>query len=121
MTARTLPVEEWPKLHGTDLGLALTHAIDPARVKVVVVEDGGEIVGCWGAFAVIHAEGVWIAPAHRTRGSVARRLWAGMRRVVREWGASQVITGADRPEIASLIERHGGSIVPFATYVLPLE
>lgn len=120
MTSRILPREEWARLDGVDLGQVLPLA-NPETVSVIVVEDAGEIVGCWAAFTILHAEGVWVHPDHRGKSSVARRLWAQMGRLVRGSGARSVMTGAATPDIAALLEKHGGAPLPYQSYVLSME
>lgn len=104
-TDRILPREEWSKLADTALVTALM-ALPPDRTSVFVVEDdAGAIVGCWTLFSVLHAEGVWIAPEHRKRTAVARRLWARMRAAVRGQGSRTFVTGAISPEIHALLAK----------------
>ena len=121
-TSRILPVDEWPKLAETDLGELWT-LLKPADTQVLVVEHEGAIVGMWLGVRIVHAEGVWIAPAHRGGFGVVRRLLAGMRRIARSWGASVVWTGAAEGDttVMDLITRLGGSRVPMAAYRLPME
>lgn len=118
MITRVLPSREWSRLAGTDLGSVLPQCSSDTTL-VLVVEDGDRIVGCWAALTVIHAEGVWIAPEHRGKSSVARRLWAGMRKML-HGKVSAVLTGAADESIRALIEGHGGVPVP-PLYRLPLE
>jgi len=119
MTTRLLPREEWPRLAGTELETVWPHL--PESARVIVVEDGDQIVGCWAVFSVVHVEGVWIAPEYRTRGSVARRLLMEMRRQARAMGASAVMTGATSDDVRGLITRLHGQAVPGEQYVIPLE
>lgn len=104
-TTRVLPVEEWHKLHGTELELFAPH-MDPARATVIVVEDGDQVVGCWALIQVLHAEGVWIAPAHRGRASVARRLVTTTLNAARLLGVQAVETAALTPEVERLLTKH---------------
>jgi hypothetical protein len=120
LTSRELPWQEWPKLAGTGLEAGLGR-LAPSFAKVVVVEDeSGAVVACWAAMLMVHAEGLWIAPEHRLQVGVAVRLWRQMKRAVRAFGASSVMTGADRDDIAQLLEAHGGVKVPMQEYVLCL-
>ncbi len=102
MTQRELPKHEWPRLVGTELEAVMSTL--PEDVKVVVVEDeSGAIIGCWAAMPVMHVEGVWIAPAHRGRTAVARRLWSGMRQTLASFGAAGAWTAAVAPDVAALL------------------
>ena len=84
--------------------------LDPARSVVVVVEDGAELVGCWALVQVLHAEGVWVAPAHRGRASVARRLMLGTLAAARELGAKAIVTGALTDDVEHLLTDHLGAV-----------
>ena len=118
MIARLLWPEEYPRLVGTELEAVYPHL--PAGAQVLVVEDDGRIVGCWAFFQAWHAEGIWIAPEHRGRGSVARRLLSGMRHVLRRMQARTVVTGATDDRVADLIARIGGSELPGRQFVVPV-
>lgn len=120
MTTRILPVAEWPQLDGTDLGVVCAQ-LDPTRTQILVVEDGGAIVGCWALLQIGRAEGVWVHPDYRGKASVARKLWIGMARLASSLGLSIVETGAGSPAIAELLERHGARKVPMESYFLPLQ
>jgi acetyltransferase (GNAT) family protein len=89
-------------------------------MTVLVVEQDSEIIGCWAAITVLHAEGVWVHPDHQKKASVARSLWVGMRRIAARLGVSSVVTGAANPAVRALIERHHGLVLPEA-FVLPLK
>jgi hypothetical protein len=99
MTDRILPPEEWHRLAGTEIGPILDR-FTPARTAMLVVEEEGEIVGCWALLLVAHAEGVWISPAYRGGVAVARRLWRGMRRLVTGIGHCGFITGVSDEKTA---------------------
>ena len=119
-TSRVLPPDEWDRLAGTELG-ELLDLLCPDNARVVVVEDGPDIVGRWVATPVWHVEGVWISPKHRGKTSVARRLWAAMSRVMQSVGARAAWTGAENDEIAGLMEKRGAVRVPFAVFSLPFQ
>jgi hypothetical protein len=118
MTTRVLPREEYFRLIGTEL--QDVRDLLPTGASVVAVEDeDGELVGCWAAIPVLHAEGVWIATNARRKGGVALRLLRGMREVLKDYGASTVVTGAQDATVAELIARLGGRQLPGAFYTLP--
>lgn len=114
-----LPPEEWPRLAGTEAE-RVWPLLDPAQAQVLVVEQGGAIVGVWVLMRLVHAECVWIAPAHRGRGSVAKRLVSFMRDRARAWGARTVIGSATRDEVATLIGKLHGQPLPGQMFVIPL-
>jgi hypothetical protein len=111
MTTRELPSAEWPKLAGMDLANVVGY-FPPDATHIVVVEDDGVIVGCWAAFQVWHAEGVWIDPAYRGKGSVALRLWRRMRALILGHGATSLVTAAMTPEIHTLLQRKRATRLP---------
>lgn len=120
MTTRTLPCEEWPKLAESGMLEALRF-MRPEDAQVIVVEDGGRIVGAWSVLRVTHLEGVWIAPAYRKGASVAKRLLTSTLHAARQWASPWAFTGAQTPEVAALLTDHLGAVrVPMETYVVPL-
>lgn len=120
MRTRLLPPEEWPRLAGTELETVWPH-LSGASAQVIVVEDElGNICACWCAFTSVHVEGLWIAPAHRLRASVARRLWQAMRRHVFSLGSGAVMTAALSDDVRELLETAGATKLPGDHYVLPM-
>lgn len=120
MTTRLLPPADWARLAGTELETVWPHL--PASARVIVVEDeAGAIVGCWALFSCVHVEGVWVAPEHRARTAVARRLLVGMRHEARDLGAQSVVTGALTDDVRQLITGLGGKALPGDLYVIPVE
>src|ERR1043165_2520483 len=90
MITRGLPPEELPLLEGTELEKVYPH-LNPKEAKVIVVEDGSLIVGCWALLPFLHAECVWVHPDYRKQAkSPAVRLLRGMRQIARETGAKSV-------------------------------
>lgn len=116
MTSRILPSSEWSKLAGTEADEVWRTL--PAHAQVLVVEDDGAIAGCWILLPVLHVECLYIAPTHRKRSSVGRRLLAGMARLVREAGGSGAWTSAQTPDVEGLLGRAGATVVPGAHYLL---
>lgn len=117
MTTRILPPEEWHRLNGTEAE-AVWAQFDPARVTVLVVESEGAIVGTWVLMNVLHAECLWIAPAHRGRTAVARRLWAFMQRTARAIGVPAVATAALTDDVRRLLDHVGATKVPGDHYAM---
>lgn len=120
-TSRILPVEEWPKLAAVDPD-GVWPLLKPDDTQVVVVEQGDQIVGVWLAVRFVHAEGVWIDPAHRGAFGVVKRLLSGMRAAAKSWGASVVWTGAAEGDtgVMQLITKLGGTPIPMTSYRLPM-
>lgn len=120
MTSRELPIAEWPKLDGTELG-SVWRVFDPDQTRVIVVEDDGQIVGCWSLFNVVHCEGIWIAPDHRKQGAVARRLLRMLTMTARSMGARAVVTSALTENVADLAKRIGANPLPGEHFVMPIR
>jgi len=118
MTTRILQPEEYGRLAGTELEAVVPYL--PADALVVVVEDGAEIVGCWAVYSLVHVEGVWIAPSHRGRSSVARRLLRGMMRAARAFGARAVCTAALDVEVATMLRKLGANELPGQHFTLAI-
>lgn len=118
---RLLPPAEWPRLAETELGPALD-TLDPAAVTVIVAEDAaGAIIGCWSLITFAHVEGLWIAPAHRRRGTVLRELFERMCAVATDRGIPAVLTRSLQPTITRWILKRGGHPLPGEGFVLPLQ
>lgn len=120
MTSRILPREEWARLVGTEAE-TVWPLLDPARAEVLVVEHDGDIVGTWILMNVVHAECLWIAPAHRHGVSVARRLWTLMRRTAAAMGVPVVATAAVTDEVRSLLDHVGAVKVAGDHYAMRIE
>lgn len=120
MISRLLPVEEWPKL--ADTGLAEVISCLPPTAHVLVVEtDDGAIVGCWTLIQTYHAEGLWIADAHRGRVAVARQLWRGLCDLASRLGVSSVVTGSLSPVVDRLLRHVEAHAIPGQQYVLSTQ
>lgn len=103
MITRVLPPEEWIRLDPAKMKLP---AIERAAVNgdVLVVEDHGEIVGCWSVMTCVHVEGLWIDPRYRRKVAVGRRLWGAMKTIVKQRGATGALMCAVTEESRSRIE-----------------
>lgn len=120
MITRMLPVAEWPRLVGTEAETVWPH-LNPGRSGIVVVEDAGAIVGCWVVMLVPHAECLWIAPSHRGKASVGRRLLRGLRAYARQLGVSSVATSALSEEVRGMLERIGAVPLDGDHFVMSME
>ena len=120
MTTRILQVDEWRSLSADARLIPVVGALPDDAVLLAVYDDEGEIVGTWAAFQRWHVEGVYIVPEHRHGPGVARRLLAGMSRLLTSVGASTAITFANRRAVRLLIAKLGGRKVPGSCYVLPV-
>lgn len=120
MIARVLPKEEWPRLRGTEAE-TLWPYLNPARASVIVVEDDGIIVGCHVLMYVLHAECLWIAPEHRGKSSVGRRLWRAVQNAVKSVGVDSLVTGACDDTVRGLLAHVGATKIPCDQYVVPIQ
>jgi hypothetical protein len=112
MTSRLLPKSEWPEtLAGTELGSVIQY-LNPMWDAVIVVEDEGRLVGCWGGLMRLHAEGVWVHPDYQRKTSVARHLWVQMTKLARSWGMGCVLTGAGSEDVSALLKKHQAVDLP---------
>lgn len=122
MTTRILPPEEWSRLTGTELERVATEIDNRDGVSVIVVEDEGEIIGCWALMTVAHVEGLWIAPAHRRKGGgVFRKLWREMCRLTLDKGIGAVFTHGATPDMRTWIQALGGQPMTGEGFVLPMS
>jgi hypothetical protein len=119
MHARLLPVDEWPRLTGTELEQVWPHLNDD-HARIVVVEQDGQIIGCWSAIRYWHVEGAWVHPAHRKRGRVVQYAIALMFSTLRALGAGAVLTGSLTEDTDALIRHLGGNELPGRSFVIPL-
>lgn len=119
MTSRVLPVEEWPRLRGTDAE-RLWPTLDPLRTVVVVVEHEGLIIAHHILLFVLHAEALWVHPDHR-HGTVGGRLWQAVKRAVLNSGARGFVTAACDDRVRALIAHVGGVPLPGTHHVVNVE
>ena len=119
LTTRVLPPDEWQRLPEADLPALLAY-VAPEDVQVMVVEDRGQIVGCWAVLRMTHVEGLWIAPEYRGHVGVARRLLTATVRAARAWAHGWVMTGATTPQITTMLMKMGAVRIPMETYVMPI-
>ncbi len=118
MTSRILPPEEWPRLPD---GATVWPLMDPARGQILVVEEDGAIVGTLTLLQVTHAECLWIAPSHRRRFGVMKRLLDGMWTVARALPVRAIWSGALSDTMRDILTRIGGVPVPGDSYVFAVK
>lgn len=114
MTTRVLRADEYARLAGTELEPVAPH-LRPCDQVLVVEDTDGAIIGCWALLMVPHVEGVWVAPEHRGKSGVARRLLAGMRRLVGD--GRPVMTGATTDDVRRILAGLGATKLPGDHYV----
>lgn len=105
MTARVLPIEEWPRLAQTSLA-SLWHTLDPRFAEVIVVEREGVIVGSVALLTTLHAECLDV----KGGAGVRRALWRALGERVNAAGGVAVWGAADGAPMQRLLERHAEPI-----------
>lgn len=119
MKTRQLSRDEWPRVAHCEIGPAL-EVLPPDDTRIVIVEEGSEVLGSWALIRYLHVEGVWVHPDHRKRGRVAAHLLTGMREIAHAWGHSVVLTAAMTEDVRALITHLGGQQLPGEHYAVPL-
>jgi hypothetical protein len=102
-------------------GRALFETLPPDCVSVVVVEEGGEIVGEMGVMRAAHFEGVRIAPEWRGNAGVTRALLRAAWEQAAEWSGDWFLAHAEDGRVGGLLERLGGRQIPVLTYMMPAQ
>jgi hypothetical protein len=119
LTTRLLPRDSWVRLIGTEAESVWPHL--PEDSKVIVVEDGDVIVGCWVLIHSLHAECVWVSESYRPGGSVARRLWVTMHKIASSLGMKGIFTSAVDDRVRQLLEHHGAMKLPGDHFMIPVQ
>lgn len=105
MTARVLPVSEWPRLSETTLA-AIWPTLNPRFAEVLVVEDGDAILGSLVLITTVHAE---CCEIHGGAG-VSRALWSLLQARVHAAGGNAVWGAAIDEPMRRLLEKHAEAI-----------
>lgn len=119
-TTRILPAAEWSSLAETTLADSWPQ-LDPAKHHVLVVEQDGVVCGCLALLQSVHAEFLWIAPAHRGKASVGRRLRGAMLDLVRRWGFPTVLMASMDARMRGIVLGLGAIQLPGDHYVLKVK
>jgi hypothetical protein len=77
LSSRVLPEAEWGRLK--DLP-----PMGPLSWPVVAEDETGEIRGYWIVMTAVHVEPIWIDPRFRGNAGMLRKLWRGVRGVLKE-------------------------------------
>ncbi len=115
MTARVLDFSEWERLP-EELDPILMK-LSPGTSRVCVIEnEEGVIVAHWLLMPVLHAECLYIAPGHRGRVSVGRRLLALMQQTARSLGWDRVSTASMSEDVTRMLLKIGAEAYPPALH-----
>jgi hypothetical protein len=102
--------------------------VPDSLVAVGAVDDEGQVVACIGAFAVLHADPVWVREDHRN-GKTLLRLWEAMKHELAQRGISgvEVLMTEHVPgpplesTVARLCEVAGGQEMRLRHFIVPIE
>lgn len=119
MTTRLLPAAEWGRVADAT-GDPRWTALDPARTDVLVVEHEGAIVGVLALLTALHAECLWIAPAHRGKARVFGHLKTGLWQEAAVRGAPTVLAAALGEPMTGILTKLGAPL-PGTHFVLPMQ
>lgn len=109
---RTLPVEEWPKLEAqfAERHVALP---DPRLARIVVAEDGSQIVAFLVVQMVPHLEPIWIDRRYRGKLHWPRLVTAAKKHLDAK---SSYFAFAPNAHIARMIDAAGLTRLPWTIF-----
>lgn len=114
MSARVLPPEEWHRLG--DQRAAFYSSVNPEDVRVLVVEEGEEIVATMAVLRIPHLECFWMAPDKAGNAGVTRALLRAAFREARDYSPNWFVANSDCEETNETLCRLGGEFLPIHTY-----
>jgi hypothetical protein len=114
MSARVLPPEEWSRL-GEERA-AFYSSVNPEDVRVVVVEDEGEIVATMAVMRMTHWECYWQAPETAGNAGITRALLRGAAAEAEKFAPHWYLANSDSEEMNDTLRRLGGEFLPVHTY-----
>lgn len=120
MKARVLPPEEWHRVDAASPLPPLWPYVRPEDVRMVVVEEAGEIVGALAVLRMTHLEGLWLAPEYRGNPGVVRGLLKQAGTVASEWAAGWVFAGVTEQNMQGILGRMGATQIPVEVFMLQL-
>jgi hypothetical protein len=119
---RQLPPEEWHRLN--DFEPFATHGLPTVEHwRVVVAEDGDQIVGFCCLFNAVHWEPWWVHESYQKRPGLLRQMIRHGKGLLHDAGVDCVfvVVGDELPAQQALVERFGFSPVPGKFYFLTLD
>lgn len=87
ITYRELTQDEFEQIPAEALG---GFQLVPGQ-RVAAALEGAEIVGIWVTTWALHAEPVWIREDHRKHPAIIRRMWDGVKKIVRDMDLGGVV------------------------------
>lgn len=93
-------------------------ALPPHRVKTVVVEEDGRVIGTMSVLLVSYIESAWLDRDHRNAGVVramVRKAWD----LASDDGATWGFSAAADDGVAKVLTRLGGTELPARFFLMP--
>ena len=116
---RVLPREEWHRL-GEERA-AFYSSVNPEDIRVVVVEERGQIVATMAVLRIPHLECFWMAPDKAGNAGITRSLLRAAFGEVSGYAPNWCLANSDCPETNATLERLGGEWLPVHTYMMRRE
>ena len=117
MHSRILPPEEYGRLSVTGLHPILSD-FRPEDMRVVVIEQNGEILATTTVVRTVHLESLWVKPG--SGAGVIRQLLRKVVDVGLQWGRIAFAQSC-RENVRNILGRLSGKKLDVETYILPLE
>jgi hypothetical protein len=113
---RVLPPEEWPRLG--EQRAAFYSSVNPEDIRVVVVEEGADIVAAMAVIRIPHLECFWMAPEKTGNAGVTRALLRGAFDEAKGFAPHWMLANSDSERTSETLKRLGGEWLPVHTYML---
>lgn len=115
LTYRELREDEFGDVPADALG---GYTLVPGE-RVMAAFDGADMVGIWVTTFALHAEPVWVREDHRKHPVILRRMWDGVKRIVRELGLGGVVAiiPDSVPATRRMADVFGFEPIPGAVYL----
>jgi hypothetical protein len=113
---RVLPREEWHRLG--EQRAAFYSSVNPEDVRVVVVEEGEEIVATMAVMRMTHLECFSMVPEKVGNAGVTRALLRGAFREAAEFAPHWCLANSDSERTNETLTRLGGEFLPVHTFML---
>ena len=113
---RVLPREEWHRL-GEERA-AFYSSVNPEDVRVLVVEEGGDIVATMAVMRMTHLECFWMAPDKAGNAGVTRALLRGAFEAASGFAPHWILANSDSERTNDTLRRLGGEFLPVHTFMM---
>lgn len=122
LTVRRLPPEDWHRIAAFE-PFATGGLPSPEQWRIIIAEEGDQVVGFCCVFAAAHWEPWHIAPSHRRNPAVARGLIREGIKVLQAEGieAAFAVVRDSQPEQQAIVERLGFTPAPGKLYTIAVD